>query len=367
MWKTKAISLNKIAIVQLSSSRIQILYISEANEKYLKSTFSFFDYDITLDEKINILCCLNGDDRIDILSFKKNILGILRKLKFKAEKNNVTTFYPIGTEIFRNIHNRLEVIEVIKREFEGHFEILTNTQESEAIIKSFFISKPSFTRIKPNQSYLYIHGYGVSTKIIFFKDRDILYDINLTLGPLLLLKSLLQSPNINIKEFLTQVEIRITKVVNEQIKYTPTKLSRYCIGSGTIIEEINFYPEEVYEPASKEEWREWEYRITKKQSDNFPSIHIEYIELSHIGKQIALYDESIITEFGLIDRFETINKELEEKLLMRLGLTIYMSVMKKFAIKAIIVNCASLSYSILWDKLGLQSRNIKVSHNNLKL
>ncbi len=341
----------KIAVFELTSTAVKIIYITGNDTQFLKGQFTYRQY-MRRSEKTDTYLMLDKDNLLNKDMFQKKVIKAIHKFRKRAEQDGIEKFYAVGTAAYRLAENKHEIRELIRKELKTFFVILSPEEEAQAILDAYKISTSSYGISVSEGNYLLVDSGGASTEIIVSKDLTIVWFKSLEIGSLVLKKYFFEDVETEgIYESLKNSDKRVKEYIDMCCEGKLPYVMREAILSGNTIKSLKTYP--VFSYYSEDNYDEHK---SSSREDDF-KIHGRLSDYEQLLNQIIDLD-SILTKKYVNKKALQLdiktNSNLDSMLMMRLSLAIYSEIMKKFRTDSIKVNQAGLYFSVLWDKLGLK-------------
>ncbi len=336
------------AVLELSTKAVKLL-IGNKNE-LLKNGFNFDSFPIRESDKTETGRGLDTENNMDMEYYRKSVLPSIRKMLHVAKERKVDVLYTVATAAYRTANNRDEIIETIKNECSINVKILSKKEEALATLTAFLFSRPAHLKIEPKQDLLMIDQGGGSTEISLFRGNGELLDsYSLNLGSMVLKTILFKEATAQTpmdkafkdSEKLIKDRLR-TFYSNPKSKLLNKNKSNFCISVGTAITSAT----------------------NKKGNRNQ---HGTAISLMKLKEKIYQIDALLKSKFSNIlellhaleDKTTHETSKIDNLVVMRVGLPMYVEIMQNFNINEVIVSGTGLWYGIYFEKLyNINTENI---------
>tara|TARA_R110002051_G_scaffold174602_2_gene244817 strand:+ start:6045 stop:8048 length:2004 start_codon:yes stop_codon:yes gene_type:complete len=326
----------KIGVLELSTKAVKLLI---GSDEIIKSNgFSFSLFPIKKGILTNTGNLLDGNNNMNLEQFKAKVIPAVKSLLILAKENKITELYTVATAAYRASNNRKKIVDVIKKEVGVNVKILSKAEEARVTLVAFIHSKPKEVNQFSNNKIMIDQGGG-STEVTLFNNQEIISSYSLNSGTTIMSNILLSqtNQNTNLKEGLLHSD----KITKGKLKYyfkTHAPIiskDTLCFGTGTA--------------------------ITKGTLQKVNSTQHGYIFTQKMIKDRIYYFEKY-----LIEKFKNVgdlNTSIENKetlffrmtaqniLSIRLGLPVYLEIMRALNIEQLIVSSTSLWYGVYFDNL----------------
>lgn len=327
---------SKIAVLELSTKAVKLLI---GNNPQLIRT-SPFDFKMFLREavKTDTGRGLDSKNMMDMNYFRERVLPVIQTYRRMAEQHNVDTLYTVATAAYRTANNREEIIDCIRNEADINVMILKKEEEALATISAFQFSTKNKTDLLSHEYVLVIDQGGDSTEVSLFKGQQVVKPYSMNLGTEVLRTILFKEANE--QTTLRQALANADKLIRDRLdtlysninKDFPMNSSIACIAVGTAITKA----------TGK--------KGNAKQHDTILTIE----QLSDIVKDL---DNKLKNQYEFArDLYYAIKEksrgsdELDGQIVMRLGLPMFIAIMKKLNISKLTVSGTGLWYGIYFQK-----------------
>lgn len=327
----------KIGVIELSTKAVKLLIGNNSSDIKVNG----FDFDKFKREgnKTNTGRGLNKKNEMDMDFFRQNVLPVIRSCVYKAKSEQVDCLYSVATAAYRTATNRNEILKCIKDEAGLNVRILKKEEEARATIDAFFFSAKNKAELMRHEYVMMIDQGGGSTEVSLFHNNDYVnsYSINLgteVLRTLLFKESTEQTTlrqTLNMTDKL--IRERLDAFYNNMLVDFPANADIYTISVGTAITSATGQ------------------RGNKKQ-------HCRVLTFEDIEEKIKSIDSKLKNDYTYVsDLYHDINHggtradTIDREVVMRLGLPMFATLMKKLSINQLTVSGTGLWYGIYFQNL----------------
>lgn len=332
---------NNIGILELSTKAVKFL---TAEQDKVKAQGFNFEYFFRQAKKTETGKGLDENNLMDMNYFNGNVLPSIKQMLRHAKDRKVDILYSVATAAYRTALNRDEIISKIREECGINVKILSKKEEALATLTAFAFSKPSHVNLNSNDKVIMIDQGGGSTEITLFQGSDLIDSYSLNLGTTVLKTVLFREAN---KETLLAKALKDSeKFVKDRLRtyYSSKKSSllnksrtNFCISVGTAITNA-----------------------TNKKGN--AKQHGTRLTLEMIKRKIEETDTFLKSKYtyvaDLIEDLEVSGAErnsfhdtLDDNVVMRLGLPMFVEIMEGFYLDEIIVSGTGLWYGVYFENL----------------
>lgn len=332
---------NNIGILELSTKAVKFL---TAEQDKVKAQGFNFEYFFRQAKKTETGKGLDENNLMDMNYFNGNVLPSIKQMLRHAKDRKVDILYSVATAAYRTALNRDEIIYKIREECGINVKILSKKEEALATLTAFAFSKPSHVNLNSNDKVIMIDQGGGSTEITLFQGTDLIDSYSLNLGTTVLKTVLFREAN---KETLLAKALKDSeKFVKDRLRtyYSSKKSSllnksrtNFCISVGTAITNA-----------------------TNKKGN--AKQHGTRLTLEMIKRKIEETDTFLKTKYtyvaDLIEDLDVSGAErnsfhdtLDNNVVMRLGLPMFVEIMEGFNLDEIIVSGTGLWYGVYFENL----------------
>ena len=322
-------NLPRIAILELSSSGVRIIYVKE---NIINSNPWMFDFTHYNPDQVPVdAYSFIEDGFMNESKYREFVIPAIRTLRNRAQKHGVNQFYPVGTAAYR-VLNKGAISEMVKQVLGNRIEIVTPEEEVLSNLYGFINVKPKYFHYEKNRNYLMIDQGGGSTEMVFFNEKKVFRTICTDLGSQTLKRLFFDNVNDDILNALKQSDMIIESELQKHLKSVeePGILSKDCIVSGNAIKQT--------------------IRAIKY-------IHGSGTDLEFITNYKQELDTRILSRCynkGELQNMIKNDSQLNNDIINRLSLPIFIGVMERYKLQRVVLNFVGLQYIKLWDRLGLK-------------
>lgn len=332
---------DNIGILELSTKAVKFL---TAEQSKVKDRGFNFEYFFRQAKKTETGKGLDENNQMDMNYFDKNVLPSIKQMLRYAVDRKIDILYAVATAAYRTALNRDQIILRIREECGINVKILSKKEEALATLTAFAFSKPSNVNLNSNDKVIMIDQGGGSTELSLFQGADLIDSYSLNLGTTVLKTVLFREAN---KETL------ITKAIKDSEKFVKDRLRTYysskkssllnksktnfCISVGTAITNAT---------DKKGNARQHGVRLTLEmikrkidQTDKYLIDNYKYVA-------DLMYDLDITGS-----RRNSFHDTLDNNVVMRLGLPMFVEIMEGFNLNEIIVCGTGLWYGVYFENL----------------
>lgn len=332
-------SLNpNIGVLELSTKAVKFL---TADQKSIKELGFSYDYFFRLTDKTETGRGLDDNNIMDIEYYTEHVIPYINKMIRNARDKKVDTLYSVATAAYRTANNREELIDLIRNKCGVNVKVLSKKEEAIATLTAFIFSKKNNIVLNPNLNYLMLDQGGGSTELSLFKSGDIIDSYSLNLGTTVL-------KNVFFKEANSKTQL--DKCFKDSDKFIKDRIRTYfsnpkssllnknkggfIIANGTAITQA-----------------------TGKKGN--PNQHCTLLSVEFIENVINQYQENLNSNFkNTLELFNVLEgpksntrDTLDRILVSRLGLPMFLELLKQLDIKHVCVNGTGLWYGIYFENL----------------
>ena len=330
-------TVTKIGVIELSTKAVKLLIGKQPAE--IKNNDFNFKMFIREGIKTNTGQGLDSKNVMDMDYFRQNVLPHIKKSVQKAKDENVHCLYSVATAAYRTAANREEILNCIKEEAGLNVRILKKEEEARATIDAFVFSSKNKIELTQHEYLMMIDQGGGSTEISLFKKGEYVnsYSINLgteVLKTLLFKESTSQTPlrqtlNMADKLIKDRLDTFYTKMLND----FPKDKDIFTISVGTAI-------------------------TTATGQKGNAKQHGCILTLDDINEKIRLANDRLNNDYQYVsDLYNEINaktakaEDIDRIVVMRVGLPMFTTLMKKLNIPQLTVSGTGLWYGIYFQNL----------------
>lgn len=354
--ETKLVNLpepRKIGVLELSTKAVKLL-IGKNPEDIKSYPFDFKMFFRTA-EKTNTGRGLSSDNTMDMIFFRNNVLPYIRRYRQEAINQGVDTLYTVATAAYRTAKNREEIINTIRDRASVNVRILTKQEESTATIRAFFHTTSQKEYLKRFNYYMIIDQGGGSTEVSLFRGNQEIKSYSINLGTNTLMNVLFQEATDEtaieaaFKNTDDLIKKRLYIMYQHMMDSVPQNQPIFCVAVGSAIT-----------------------KATKKKGN--AGQHDTQLSIYRIQEVIKEIDNKLKHDYPLVKPlYDSISyksnasERLEGDVVQRLGLPIFVEIMKKFKMEHLTVSGTGLWYGIYFQQLmneQLVAPNENVDNNN---
>jgi serine/threonine protein kinase len=332
---------NNIGILELSTKAVKFLTGEQDKVKAQGFNFEFF---FRQAKKTETGKGLDENNLMDMNYFDENVLPSIKQMLRHARDRKVDILYSVATAAYRTALNRDEIISKIREECGINVKILSKKEEALATLTAFAFSKPSHVNLNSNDKVIMIDQGGGSTEITLFQGTDLIDSYSLNLGTTVLKTVLFREAN---KETL------LTKALKDSEKFVKDRLRTYysskkssllnksrtnfCISVGTAITNAT---------NKKGNAKQHGTRLTLEM------IKRKIEETDAFLKSKYTYVADLIEDLDVSGaERNSFHDTLDNSVVMRLGLPMFVEIMEGFNLDEIIVSGTGLWYGVYFENL----------------
>lgn len=328
---------HKIAVIELSTKAVKLLIGNEP--ELIKS--NPFDFKMFYREGIKTSTGrgLNKSNEMDMYYFRTNVLPSIQKCRNFAKQSGVDCIYTVATAAYRTATNRDEILSCIKREADLNVKILKKEEEARATIDAFIFSSHDKKSLMSKKYIMVIDQGGGSTEISLFKEGEYVNSYSINLGTEVL-RTLL------FKESTEQTTLRqALKMTDNLIKDRLESFYRNMLADFASDEPI--YTIAVGSAITE---------CTGKKGN--AKQHGTILSIDRIMEKVITLDNSLKDNYTysndlyhVIKHGGTLSDKIDREVVMRVGLPMFVALMKKLSIEELTVSGTGLWYGIYFQNL----------------
>lgn len=327
----------KIAVLELSTKAVKLLIGHNPDE--IKS--NPFNFKMFLREAVKTDTGRGLDSRniMDMTYFRERVLPVIQTYRRVAEQHGVEKLYTVATAAYRTANNRDEILDCIRNEANINVCILKKEEEALATIKAFQFSTRDKDYILGHKYVLVIDQGGGSTEVTLFKDQKAIKPFSMNLGTEVLRTILFKESNeqTTLRQALANadklIRDRLDTLYNNIIDDFPIDNDIACIAVGTAIT-----------------------KATGEKSN--PKQHDTVLTIEKLSSKVKTLDEQLKSKFEYtrelyysIKNKSRYSDSLDGDIVMRLGIPMFIAIMKKLGIPSLKVSGTGLWYGIYFQQL----------------
>lgn len=327
-----------IGVLELSTKAVKFL---TSDQNSIKEFGFSYDYFFRTTDKTETGRGLDENNFMDLEYYSNHVIPFINKMIKHARDKKVDTLYSVATAAYRTANNREELIDLIRNKCGVNVKILSKKEEAIATLTAFIFCKKNNIVLYPNLNYLMLDQGGGSTELSLFKSGDIIDTYSLNLGTTVLKNVFFKEANS--KTLLDKCFKDSDKFIKDRIRtyFSNPKSSLlnknkgdFIIANGTAITQA-----------------------TGKKGN--PNQHCSFLTIDFIENVITNYQEKLNSNFKntleLFNMLEgpksNIRDTLDRIFVSRLGLPMFLELLKQLDIKHVCVNGTGLWYGIYFENL----------------
>lgn len=335
----------KIAVLELSTKAVKLLIGKDPEEIKRSIQTSYFHFSQFFREasKTDTGRGLDSDNRMDMDYFRNRVLPKIISYRRLAMTQGVDRLYTVATAAYRTANNRDEILACIRDEANINVRILKKEEEAVATIFAFFFSTKNKKELYDSEYQMIIDQGGGSTEVSLFKDnKHIINAYSMNLGTEVLRTILFKESNEHTT--LRQALANADKLIRDRLDTLYKNISDgfpihgniACIAVGTAIT-----------------------KATGKTGN--PKQHDTVLTIEDLQAKVQASDELLKSRFVYArELFYAVNQKgyyttdpdkLDGQIVMRLGLPMFIAIMKRLGIPKLTVSGTGLWYGIYFQKL----------------
>ena len=332
---------DNIGILELSTKAVKFLTAEQDKVKAQGFNFEFF---FRQAKKTETGKGLDENNLMDMNYFDENVLPSIKQMLRYARDRKVDILYSVATAAYRTALNRDEIISKIREECGVNVKILSKKEEALATLTAFAFSKPSHVNLNSNDKVIMIDQGGGSTEITLFQGTDLIDSYSLNLGTTVLKTVLFREANN--ETLLTKALKDSEKFVKDRLRtyYSSKKSSllnksrtNFCISVGTAITNAT---------NKKGNAKQHGTRLTLEM------IKRKIEETDAFLKSKYTYVADLIEDLDVSGaERNSFHDTLDNSVVMRLGLPMFVEIMEGFNLDEIIVSGTGLWYGVYFENL----------------
>ena len=334
----------KIAVLELSTKAVKLLIgndplIIKENIQQTRFDFRCFFREAS---KTDTGRGLDRNNRMDMDYFRNRVLPTIISYRRLATEQGVDRIYTVATAAYRTAINRDEILACIRDEANVNVRILKKEEEALATIFAFFFSTKNKEELRNSDYQMIIDQGGGSTEVSLFKNNQCIKAYSMNLGTEVLRNILFRESNehTTLRQSLANADKLIRDRLDTLYKNIsdgfPVNGNIACIAVGTSIT-----------------------KATGKKGN--PKQHDTVLTIEALRDKVQSLDEMLKSRFVFTrDLFYAVNQEsaysshrdeLDGQIVMRLGLPMFIAIMKRLGIPKLTVSGTGLWYGIYFQQL----------------
>lgn len=334
---TSNVPAKKIAVIELSTKACKLLIGNDPD--IIKS--NLFDFKMFLRDgiKTDTGRGLDKNNVMDMDYFRSNVLPVIKKHIQTAKQNGVDCIYSVATAAYRTATNREEILNCIREELGLNVRILKKEEEARATIDAFIFSSHDKFGLTQKKYIMVIDQGGGSTEVSLFKEGEYVNSYSINLGTEVL-RTLL------FKESTDQTSLRqALRNTDRLIKDRLEAFYKNMLDNFESNEEI--YTIAVGTAITK---------ATGKKGN--AKQHGTVLSIARINEKITSLDTDLKNRYTYAsDLYHDIryggtrSDQIDGDVVMRVGLPMFVELMKKLGIEELTVSGTGLWYGIYSQNL----------------
>ncbi len=329
-----------IAVLELSTKAVKLLIGDVPQIKKEGFDFRYFYRNAV---KTETGLGLDEDNLMDMEFFDNNVVPAIMDMVRTADSKRVAVLYTVATAVYRNATNKEEMIKSIRRNCGINVKILNKEEEAIGTLTAFMFSRPHNIKLADTSNVIMIDQGGGSTEISIFTGEGVLNGtFSMDLGTTTLIKELIKTSSLDkgVKTILEESDTKVTKLLN---KFYSSPIATAIVDAESILcvsvgSAITSATDKIGNP---------------KQHGTKLTISGLSAKIDDLNKKLELHygdSKALATD---LEKHEDLRKmkNIDKLLVMRLGLPLYIEVMKKFKLDGLIVSGTGLWYGIYFENL----------------
>lgn len=313
----------KIGIVELGTKAIKLL-LGEPGERFDDFNFNRFKNFSVL---TNTGSCLNEENSLEYATYKNSLSPAIAKALEIASKYGASKIVAVATAVFRKAANRAQIIEWIKADHSISVEIITPEKEALAVYDALIYSGAKLGVNKGDPIAIIDQGGG-STEISIFGEGGLEYLQTLDFGTVTLKEYVSASiaAGYTLEKSLALSDRKIKLELEAFSKAPAYKNVKKFVAVGTAVTKATDL-----------------LSSSRQHGFAFAGPMIEE-KIERLSKMLLAAEE----EFFLMLKEPNAAKKsrLDSIITMRLGLPLFLIIMKKFGAERLLVSGTGLRYGI---------------------
>jgi len=329
-----------IGVLELSTKAVKLL-IGDAPQ--IKTNGFDFRYFYRNAIKTETGLGLDESNEMDMDFFENNVVPAIMDMVRTADGKRVAILYTVATAVYRNAVNKEEMIKSIRRNCGINVKILNKEEEALGTLTAFMFSRPHNVKLNNTSNVIMIDQGGGSTEISIFTGEGVLNGTcSLELGTTNLIKDLIKKASIEkgLKTALAESDVIVSELLKDFYISPIAKAivdaeSILCISVGSAITSATG---KIGNP---------------KQHGTVLTVSGLTAKIDDIEKKLDLHYGDSKALASDVEKHEDLRKikNIDKLLVMRLGLPLFVEVMKKFSLDSLMVSGTGLWYGIYFENL----------------
>lgn len=326
---------DKIAVLELSTKAVKLLIGNNPQE--IRSQAFSFNMFFREAQKTDTGRGLNANNIMDMGYFRSRVLPVIQRYKQVAIQHNVDYLYTVATAAYRTANNRDEIITCIREEAGVNVRILKKEEEALATITAFQFSTKNKAELMSKEYALVIDQGGGSTEVSLFKGKECVKPYSMNLGTEVLRTILFREANeqTSLRQALANadklIRDRLDTLYNNILSGFPIGGDIACIAVGTAITKATGKkgnPKQHDTVLTVEALTEKVKQLDTELKDNYTYVRELYYAISQGNKH---------------------SNDIDGKIVIRLGIPMFIAIMKKLGINQLTVSGTGLWYGIYFE------------------
>jgi len=330
-----------IGVLELSTKAVKFLTADQQNVKSQGFNFDFF---FRQAKKTETGRGLDENNIMDMNYFDDNVLPAIKQMLRYAKEKRIDILYSVATAAYRTALNRDEIISKIREECGINVKILSKKEEALATLTAFAFSKPSSVNLSSTDKVIMIDQGGGSTELTLFQGSELIDSYSLNLGTTVLKTVLFREAN---KETLLSKALKDSeKFVKDRLRtyYSSKKSSllnksktNFCISVGTAITNATNKKGNAKQHGTRLTLE----MIKRKISETDIFLNSKYTYVADLLEDLDVSGPER----------NSFHDTLDNNVVMRLGLPMFVEIMEGFNLEEIIVSGTGLWYGVYFENL----------------
>jgi hypothetical protein len=330
-----------IGVLELSTKAVKFLTADQQNVKSQGFNFDFF---FRQAKKTETGRGLDENNIMDMNYFDDNVLPAIKQMLRYAKEKRIDILYSVATAAYRTALNRDEIISKIREECGINVKILSKKEEALATLTAFAFSKPSSVNLSSTDKVIMIDQGGGSTELTLFQGSELIDSYSLNLGTTVLKTVLFREAN---KETLLSKALKDSeKFVKDRLRtyYSSKKSSllnksktNFCISVGTAITNATNKKGNAKQHGTRLTLE----MIKRKISETDIFLNSKYTYVADLLEDLDVSGPER----------SSFHDTLDNNVVMRLGLPMFVEIMEGFNLEEIIVSGTGLWYGVYFENL----------------
>ncbi|MBK9048931.1 MAG: hypothetical protein IPL74_20345 [Bacteroidetes bacterium] len=330
-----------IGVLELSTKAVKFLTADQQNVKSQGFNFDFF---FRQAKKTETGRGLDENNIMDMNYFDDNVLPAIKQMLRHAKEKRIDILYSVATAAYRTALNRDEIVSKIREECGINVKILSKKEEALATLTAFAFSKPSSVNLSSTDKVIMIDQGGGSTELTLFQGSELIDSYSLNLGTTVLKTVLFREAN---KETLLSKALKDSeKFVKDRLRtyYSSKKSSllnksrtNFCISVGTAITNATNKKGNAKQHGTRLTLE----MIKRKISETDIFLNSKYTYVADLLEDLDVSGPER----------SSFHDTLDNNVVMRLGLPMFVEIMEGFNLEEIIVSGTGLWYGVYFENL----------------